>query len=199
MQAGISKVIKGEIFLAELKRRLFLDGFIVAKPEPDIGDDLWVLDGGVFDVDSGELDQSRLIRCQLKSAANPTPEGAFTINVTRTCRFIKSERYYFIIGIWDNDLERFHVGYFPSRFFLALKVEGRIRLNKQGRHIFDFFVGKSGAGHKFELRLKYPPRCGRKRGRGPRMDVTEYFNKDGLRAAIKSNAENLGKHTFHEP
>jgi hypothetical protein len=35
---------KGAEFLAEVKRRLFLERFVTAIPEPDVGEDLWVTD-----------------------------------------------------------------------------------------------------------------------------------------------------------
>ena len=42
--AEIGEILKGAVFLAELKRRLLVEGFTVAIPEPDLGDDLWIVD-----------------------------------------------------------------------------------------------------------------------------------------------------------
>lgn len=183
MPFSLSNQLKEQVFLAELKRRLFLDGFILAKPEPDVGDDLWALDGRACEQDGGRdgAEEPRLVRCQLKSAVSPTSEGAFTVNFSRAFRFRQGRWFFVLVGIWSEESSQFHIGYFPSRFFYTLKNEGKIRFNSKGRAILDFFVKNS----TFGLRLKYPPEGGAKQGRGPRADVTDYFMINGLRSAIE--------------
>ena len=196
MPAKVTNQNHGAIFLADLKRRLFLEGLLVAVPEPDTGDDLWVLDRGIGEQEDDDYERPRFFRCQSKSAVSCTMRSGhkvYTVNFTRTYKSRIHQGFYFLIGIYDRESDKFQVGCFPGEFFQKLKDDGNLRFNEEGRPILDLFVIESDDGcRKYELRMKYPPRPGKKIGRGPRKDVSEFFAHDSLLEAFASSSNSRG-------
>lgn len=192
----IDKAQKGAVFLAEIKRRLFLEGFTLAIPEPDTGDDLWVVDLASLTCDDDglveppDLATPMLLRCQVKSAL-PTQTACdriYTVNFTKSCWARRSRRFYYLIGLHDPELEsQFHIGCFPSEYFVELEKKAHLRFNKAGRVILDFFFSEQSEFPKYTLRLKYPPQSGKRNGDGPRADVVEYFDRTTMREALTAD------------
>ncbi len=138
-----STVLKGAIFLAELKRKLFSEGFTLAIPEPDLGDDLWVVDA--------KETEPQLRRCQIKSALPSSSQpNKYTVNFTPSFRARLDCRFYFIFGLYQGD--DIHFACFPSSFFKRLCEGNKIRFNEKGRAIFDFFVSDVEGSPVFDLR-----------------------------------------------
>lgn len=197
----IEKAQKGAVFLAEIKRRLFLEGFTLAIPEPDTGDDLWVVDLASPTCDDRQLRETwdsmtaTLLRCQVKSAL-ATQEGGdrkYTVNFTKTYEARRNNKhFYYLIGLHDPDLQsQFHIGCLPSMYLFELEKRNHLRFNKKGRLILDFFLSEQTEFPKYTLRLKHPPRHGKIYGRGRRADVVEFFLQPTMRAALTSSTTTI--------
>jgi hypothetical protein len=108
---------KGAYFLAILKAKLLLSGFIVAVPEPDIGDDLWIA--------TPSLTPGQIYPAQVKSiyAYQQGPASGIRKYMTnvKLPNLEKSISAFFLyfIGLYDetNMPDRFHMACIPSTFF----------------------------------------------------------------------------------
>jgi len=194
MKSEIGELHKGAIFLAEVKRRLFREGFTVAIPEPDLGDDLWVADVGVTDPEENgstckiEAIEPKLLRCQLKSALSTTTnygDASYTVNFTKSWNVRLAKGFYYIIGLFDSQLVRndYHVVCLPSKFVHTLVDEGKVRFNEKGRPMFDFFLSPTDNYPKYSLRLRPAARY---EHNGPRADLVQFVlsEKSTFRAAF---------------
>ena len=176
MPVKISTLHRGAVFLAELRRKVLLDGLTLAIPEPDLGDDLWVVDLSVAhqadcDDDSCGV-EPQLFRFQVKSAVSTAQSGdkKYTINLTKSYKKRICQRFYWLIGLYDPDMaDNFHVGCVPSTFFRKLSQEGKLRPTKQGRIMMDFFVTRPDKDPQYSYFLRL--RIGRK----ARIDVSRFF------------------------
>ncbi|MEX2167753.1 MAG: hypothetical protein WD851_00460 [Pirellulales bacterium] len=189
MNVEISNALKGALFLSELKRRFFLEGFTLAIPEPDLGDDLWALDSDVPGLGLDRQEPSptaidpRFLRCQVKSARSKKKESCddlYTVNFTGTYKDRFQQCFYYLIGLYDPDLpSMFHTACIPSRFFGSLNQQNLVRFNtdkskenkKPKRPIFSLFISQSENYPKYTLRLKY---IGTHK-RGTRADLSAFF------------------------
>jgi len=108
---------KGAYFLAILKAKLLLSGFIAAVPEPDIGDDLWIA--------KPNHAQGQIYASQVKSAY--TYKELFGGTIRRYLTNIKLPNlarsspvsYLYFFGLYDEPYlpDRFHIACIPSTFF----------------------------------------------------------------------------------
>jgi hypothetical protein len=188
MRDKINELQKGAVFLAELKRRLFLEGYTLAIPEPDYGDDLWVADvrptvcsgNGTEKTESPEL-----LRCQLKSSLPSKADSTkYTFNFTKNEQLCLREGYFVFLGLYDPDLRGagFHIACIPGTFFRDLVNQDKLRPNKAGRRVFDVFFSKDDSA--FSLRLKPSKRYARE----PRLPLTNFFvTHQSLRAAFANS------------
>jgi hypothetical protein len=188
----ISTLLKEAAFNAELKRRLFLEGFTLAIPEPDLGDDLWILNPGTENTEpSGSTTRQvvngpELWRCQIKSALPSAKEGddhKYMINFTESHQSRSQQLFYYLIGLYDSAINEFHIACLPSKFFKGLNDKKRIRYNKEGRPMLDFFLSTTADYPKFTLRLNPTVRYARE----GRANVEEFFIPKGrtLREAFQ--------------
>ena len=161
MSGKIGEMHKGVLFLSELKSRLFREGFTLAIPEPDLGDDLWVADLQT------SCEQLKFYRCQIKSAHSKGKCGdadKYTVNLTRSSSERIGREFYFLIGIFDDSLtsSKFHFACLPSKFLQKMNEGRYLRKNAKGRIVLDFFVRKRDGSPTYTLRAKYDPKPGKK-------------------------------------
>lgn len=109
---------KESIFLGYLKAQLLLNNYIVATPEPDIGEDIWVA--------NNNIENHHIYPAQIKSAFMylPLDNGKikrYIVNV-KSKRFESAlhKKFYYFIGLYDPEYEAglFHIACIPSSFFL---------------------------------------------------------------------------------
>jgi len=188
MSNDIGELHKGAVFLAELKLKLLREGFTIAVPEPDSGDDLWIVDLN--------CDSPRLMRCQVKSSLPTQREGSdqkYLVNFTKSSTVRLTQEFCYLIGLYDPRLviDKFHVGCMPSKYFQVLNDYKHLRWTGQGRTMFDFFLSDAPGYPKFTLRLAYQPASGKARGRGNRADISQFFLPDG--GNLKPALQQCGK------
>jgi len=150
----VDNLYKGAEFLADLKRRLFLERFVTAIPEPDIGEDLWVIDTPASPDGNDapmNMEIARLRQCQVKSAHSFSREGQkikHLVNFTKACRIRIRPGFYFLIGLRNEESDRFHLGCFPGEFFQKLTAEEKLRFTDQDRNMLDGRgPGRCGTAH----------------------------------------------------
>lgn len=105
-------------FQSILKAQLLMKEFVVAIPEPDIGDDIWVTGLGRED--------PIIYPSQIKSAfaCQPLKHGnvrRYIINIKHhKLQSTLTRRYIYFFGLYDPAFEpnKFHIGCIPSSFFL---------------------------------------------------------------------------------
>lgn len=161
---------KESIFLGYLKAQLLLNNYLVATPEPDIGEDIWVANNNV--------DDYHIHPAQIKSAftyqwINKGEAKRFVVNI-KAKRFESTlkKKFYYFFGLYDPDHTSgfFHIACIPSSFFLEhwefLSRTKRITAkNYQGSDKqrinlhFDYFI----TDNKYYAFSK------------PLVDVTRYF------------------------
>lgn len=191
--ANLHEVSKGAVFLADLKRQLLLEGFTVAIPEPDLGDDLWVMD-----LQSESAEEARTVatipileRLQVKSALSTKFEGpdrVYTVNFAGSYRSRLAQHFYYLIGLYDSEDVGYHVACVPSTYFLELEKRGHLRFNAEGRPLLDFFLSTREDFPKYTMRLTHPVRPGYRRSRGDRADVCEFFSNRPFRETFGAYA-----------
>ena len=162
---------KGAYFLAILKAKLLLSGFIAAVPEPDIGDDLWIAKPNHV--------QGQIYASQVKSAY--TYKEHFKGTIKRYLTNIKLQNlerstpylYLYFIGLYDESYlpDRFHIACIPSTFFQDhwSYVQGKIvkdtYVNRVDLH-FDYQIQEK----QYFLFVK------------PHVEVTQFFgNFDAIK------------------
>ena len=109
---------KEVIFQSILKAQLLLKEFVVAIPEPDIGDDIWITDLRGEDY--------IIYPAQIKSAYahQPLKKGnvkRYIINIKyHKLKSTLERKYIYFFGLYDPDFgpNKFHIGCIPSTFFL---------------------------------------------------------------------------------
>lgn len=109
---------KEAIFLGHLKSKLLLNNFLVATPEPDMGDNIWFANHSV--------ENYQIYPAQIKSAfmyqwVKKGESKRFVVNV-KSRRFESSlrKKFFYFFGLYDPDHTsgEFHIGCIPSSFFL---------------------------------------------------------------------------------
>lgn len=109
---------KGAYFASVLRSYLVVNDALVAVPEPDIGDDLWM---------AYAQNPYRIIPCQAKSIFSyqdvhkrEHPMRRFLTNI----KFANLQKtleidYIYFIGLYDKEAKpwHFHIGCIPSKFF----------------------------------------------------------------------------------
>jgi len=189
MRDKINELQKGAIFLAEIKRRLLLEGYTLAIPEPDYGDDLWVVDLGPAIRGTDPLNgQSAppLVRCQLKSALPSNADSKkYTFNFTKNEQRCLAKQYFVFLGLYDTKLEGagFHIACISGTFFRNLIENDRLRSSKDGRRVFDVFISTDEP--KYSLRGKPSKRYARE----PRLPLSNFFITHQFFRAAFGNAE----------
>lgn len=144
---------KEAIFSGTLKSVLLQHGFIVAEPEPDLGDDFWVANLA--------NPSYKIHRAQAKSAY------AWSENKKRcTRRYLVNVRYQafvdsfeqsflYFFGLYDPHLASrpFHIGCIPSSFFRAQAMRKRIRSNGMAnrRAMLDFLYHMNTQTYSFNV------------------------------------------------
>jgi hypothetical protein len=137
---------KETLFKSILKAQLVMKNYIVAIPEPDIGDDIWVT--------SLEKEDYVIHPAQIKSAF--TWQVLQQENVKRYLINIKlhklqntlTRKYIYFFGLYDPEHEpdKFHIGCIPSSFFLEhwdFLTRQRVsptQYNKRVNLNFDYYV-----------------------------------------------------------
>ena len=109
---------KESIFLGYLKAQLLLNNYLVATPEPDIGEDIWVAKNNKNDY--------QIHPAQIKSAfmyqwVKMGEVKRYVVNVkSRRFEDTLRRKFYYFFGLYDPERKAglFHVACIPSSFFL---------------------------------------------------------------------------------
>jgi hypothetical protein len=144
---------KESIFLGYLKTQLLLNNYLVATPEPDIGEDIWVA--------NNNNDNYHIHPAQIKSAfmyqwINKGGAKRYVVNIkSRRFESTLQKKFYYFFGLYDPEHKSglFHIACIPSSFFLEhwefLTTTKRITANnypgtdKQRINLyFDYYLAK---------------------------------------------------------
>jgi len=109
---------KESIFLGYLKSQLLLNNFLVATPEPDIGEDIWVA--------KNNIESYQIYPAQIKSAfmyqlVNKGEDKRYLLSIKfRRFESTLQRKFYYFFGLYDPDRISglFHIACIPSSFFL---------------------------------------------------------------------------------
>lgn len=160
---------KEAIFLGYLKAQLLLKNYVVATPEPDLGEDIWFA--------KNDPEDYHIHPAQIKSAYmyQWTKKGTskrFIINI-KAGRFESTlrKKFYYFFGFYDPEHRSglFHIACIPSSFFLEhwdfLSTTKRITAkNSQGdRERINLYFDYSVTEDKYYAFSK------------PLVDVTSFF------------------------
>jgi hypothetical protein len=124
MVDGLGLKHLGQLFVGVLKARLILQGYTVAVPEPDTGEDLWFATSVEKSDATPEL---AIYRAQCKSARKK--QGRYETNdYLRTLDYAQSQsRFVYFYGLYDARLgsnigDQFHIGCVPAQYWHHVRV-----------------------------------------------------------------------------
>lgn len=108
---------KEAIFLGHLKSQLLSKNFIVATPEPDLGDNIWFANNHNknYEIYPAQIKSAYMYQWIQKNTAK-----RYVLNVkSKKFEATLNRKFYYIIGLYDPDhITKFHIGCIPSSFFL---------------------------------------------------------------------------------
>ncbi len=95
---------KGCLFETLLKAHFLEKGYIVATPEPDLGDDLWLTEKEGIKVKRGQIKSSH--KCRIQSN-NPKGDRQYCVKIQNNnlSKWLQRQGYIYFFGMTD---ERFH-------------------------------------------------------------------------------------------